>query len=74
MRDNLHGVTVPDGVIARLERAADPATEGRRLCAELIEGLRETPGVSGVHLMAPLQGTEAIVRVIDELNLRRPAP
>ncbi len=73
MRDNLHGVTVPDGVIERLERAADPATEGRRLCAELIAGLRETPGVSGVHLMAPLQGTEAIVQVIDDLDPRRPA-
>ncbi len=73
MRDNLHGVTVPDGVIERLERAADPATEGRRLCTELIAGLRETPGVSGVHLMAPLQGTEAIVQVIDDLDLRRPA-
>jgi methylenetetrahydrofolate reductase (NADPH) len=73
MRDNLHGVSVPDGVIERLERAADPAAEGRRLCAELIEGLRETPGVSGAHLMAPLHGTEAIVQVIDELGLRRPA-
>jgi methylenetetrahydrofolate reductase (NADPH) len=73
MRDNLHGVSVPDRVIERLERAADPATEGRRLCAELIEGLRETAGVSGVHLMAPLQGTEAIARVIEELDLRRPA-
>ena len=71
MRDNLHGVTVPDEVIERLERAADPATEGRRLCTELIAGLRETPGVSGVHLMAPLQGTEAIVRVINDLDLRQ---
>ena len=73
MRDNLHGVTVPDGVIERLERAADPVAEGQRLCGELIEGLRETAGVSGVHLMAPLQGTEAIVRVIEEMDPRRPA-
>jgi methylenetetrahydrofolate reductase (NADPH) len=73
MRENLLGVNVPDGVIERLERAADPATEGRRLCAELIEGLRETAGVSGVHLMAPLKGTEAIARVIDDMTPRRPA-
>jgi methylenetetrahydrofolate reductase (NADPH) len=72
MRDSLHGVSVPDAVIERLERAADPAAEGRRLCVDLIEGLREIPGVSGVHLMAPLQGAEAIARVIDDTGLRRP--
>ena len=73
MRDNLHGVTVPDGIIARLEGAADPASEGRRICMELVEGLRETPGISGVHLMAPLQGTDAILGVLNDVNLHRSA-
>ena len=36
-----------------MEKAADPAAEGRRICAELIEELSTIPGVAGVHLMAP---------------------
>jgi methylenetetrahydrofolate reductase (NADPH) len=66
MNDNLHGVTVPAAVIERLEGAADPAAEGRGLCVELIQGLKEIPGVAGVHVMAPLQGAEAIAQVIEE--------
>ncbi|MDH3473369.1 MAG: methylenetetrahydrofolate reductase [Rhodospirillales bacterium] len=65
MNDTLHGVTVPGAVIERLERAADQAAEGRKLCVELIQGLREIPGVAGVHVMAPLQGAEAIAQVIE---------
>jgi methylenetetrahydrofolate reductase (NADPH) len=65
MNDNLHGVTVPEAVIARLEGAADQAAEGRKLCVELIQGLKEIPGVAGVHVMAPLQGAEAIAQVIE---------
>jgi len=64
MSENLFGVSVPDAVIARLEGAVDQAAEGRRLCVELIEGLREIPGVSGVHIMAPLQKPSAIAEVI----------
>ncbi|MGF1611895.1 MAG: methylenetetrahydrofolate reductase [Kiloniellales bacterium] len=66
MNENLRGVNVPESVIARLERAVDPAAEGRRLCIELIQGLSETPGCAGVHVMAPLQSSEAIAAVIEE--------
>ena len=69
MNDNLHGVTVPEAVIGRLGQAADPAAEGRRICVELIEALREIPGVRGVHIMAPLQGSEAIAAVIEDSGL-----
>lgn len=69
MNDNLHGVTVPDEVIERLEGAADPAAEGRRLCVELIHGLKEIPGVAGVHIMAPLQGADAIAQVIEDSGI-----
>ena len=66
MNDNLFGVTVPDETIARLEGAEDQAAEGRRICVELIQALREVPHVAGVHIMAPLQGSEAIAAVIEE--------
>jgi methylenetetrahydrofolate reductase (NADPH) len=47
-----------------LEAASDQAAEGRRICAELIAGLREIPGVAGAHIMAPAQGPDAIAAVL----------
>jgi methylenetetrahydrofolate reductase (NADPH) len=64
MNENLFGVHVPEATIARLEGAEDQAAEGRAICAELIEGLREMPGPAGAHLMAPAQGTAAIAAVL----------
>ncbi len=70
MDENLHGVSVPEAVIRRLEGAADEAAEGRRICIELMRGLREIPGIAGVHIMAPLQKVDAIRQVIEESGVR----
>ena len=70
MNENLFGVSVPDAVIDRLEKATDAKAEGRRICIELMPGLKEVPGVAGVHVMAPNQGMGAVARVIDEAGLR----
>jgi methylenetetrahydrofolate reductase (NADPH) len=70
MNENLFGVSVPDAVIDRLEKAVDAEAEGRRLCTELMQGLQEVPGVSGVHIMAPNQSMESVAQVIDESGLR----
>lgn len=67
MNKNLFGVHVPDETIARLEGADDARAEGRRICIELIRGLREIDGVAGAHIMAPAQGTDAIVQVLEAL-------
>jgi methylenetetrahydrofolate reductase (NADPH) len=53
MRDNLYGVKIPDSIIERLDQAANPLNEGKRICEELIEKLMQMPGISGVHLMGP---------------------
>jgi methylenetetrahydrofolate reductase (NADPH) len=74
MNENLFGVTVPDAVIERLEKATDARAEGRRICIELMQGLREVPGVSGVHIMAPNLGLDSVAQVIDESGLRSEAP
>jgi 5,10-methylenetetrahydrofolate reductase len=52
MRAHVAGVHIPDHVIARLEGAKDQKLEGRRICIEMIQQLRETKGVSGIHVMA----------------------
>jgi hypothetical protein len=36
-----------------MEGAGDPVREGRKICDELVEQLSETPGIGGVHIMAP---------------------
>lgn len=59
MREKLYGTVIPEVTIARLEAAADPAAEGRRLCLELVQELSSIPGVAGVHVMAP--GNEAAI-------------
>lgn len=67
MNENLFGVHVPDETIGRLEGAEDQRAEGRAICLELIEGLREIPGVAGAHIMAPAQGPDAIAQVLQAL-------
>ena len=52
MRAHVPGLHTPDPVIARLAGAQDAAREGRELCIELIQQIREVRGVVGVHLMA----------------------
>ena len=59
MKEKLFGTIIPDAMIARLESASDPATEGRKLCVELMRELASIPGVAGVHIMAP--GNEAAI-------------
>jgi 5,10-methylenetetrahydrofolate reductase len=64
IRDNVPGVHIPDDVIKRLDGAERPKLEGRRLCMELIQQIREIEGVAGVHVMAYRQ-EEAIAEIID---------
>lgn len=52
MRSNVAGVHIPDAVIQRLAGADKPALEGRQICIDLIQEVREIKGVSGVHIMA----------------------
>ena len=52
MRSNVPGIHIPDSVIERMERAAKPGTEGKRICIELIQQIREIKGVAGIHVMA----------------------
>ncbi|WP_044008436.1 methylenetetrahydrofolate reductase [Leisingera methylohalidivorans] len=52
MRSNVPGIHVPDAVIDRMEKAEKPGQEGKKICVELIQQMREIAGVSGVHVMA----------------------
>ncbi len=64
IRNNVPGVHIPDQVIQRLAGAEKPKQEGKRICLELIQEIREIEGVSGVHVMAYRQ-EEAVAEIID---------
>jgi methylenetetrahydrofolate reductase (NADPH) len=64
MRKNVPGMHVPDAIIARLSGAQDQAREGRNICIELIQEMREIRGVRGVHIMAYRQ-EESVAEIVD---------
>ena len=64
IRTNVPGIHIPDAVIQRLRGADKQRQEGKRLCIELIQQLREISGVSGVHVMAYRQ-EETVAEIID---------
>ena len=70
IRTHVPGVVVPDEVVRRL--AGVPGgrqrMEGKRLCVEIIQQVREIPGVSGVHVMAYRQ-EELVAEIIEEAGL-----
>jgi len=70
MRDNVPGVHIPDAVIERLRKTpkADKRREGKRICVEIIQQVREIEGVHGVHLMAYRQ-EELVAEIVEEAGL-----
>ncbi|RRI01797.1 methylenetetrahydrofolate reductase [Mesorhizobium tamadayense] len=74
MRNNVPGVHIPDAVIKRLEGAADQKKEGKQLCIDIINEVKEVEGVSGIHVMAYRQ-EEYVAQIVHEsgvLKGRRP--
>jgi 5,10-methylenetetrahydrofolate reductase len=68
MRDKVWGVEVPDELIRRMERADDEGEEGKRICVEVIERLRETEGVAGCHVMA-VAWEESVPEILERAGI-----
>jgi methylenetetrahydrofolate reductase (NADPH) len=71
MREKLFGTTIPDGLVRRLEKAADPRAEGRKICVELLQQLAEVPGVAGAHVMAPMNFAEIPAAIVESGVVRK---
>ena len=69
MKDKLFGTIIPEAMIERMERAADPVGEGERIATELIAEVARISQVAGVHIMAP-NNDEAVPVVIREARQR----
>jgi methylenetetrahydrofolate reductase (NADPH) len=75
IKEKLFGAVIPDALIERMERASDPASEGRRICIDMVRELTDVPHVTGVHIMAP--GNDAAVPEIIKTardSIKRLAP
>lgn len=59
------GIHIPDSVIKRLEGAQDQKKEGKQLCIDIINEVKEIKGVSGVHVMAYRQ-EEYVAEIVHE--------
>ena len=68
LRTKVPGVYVPDVVAERMRKAQDKRAEGKKICAEIIQQVREIPGVAGIHMMAYKQ-EEAGLEIIEEAGL-----
>lgn len=75
MRTRVPGVWIPDEIVNRLAKTppSRQAEEGKRICIEIIQQVREIEGVHGVHVMAYRQ-EETVAEIIHRAGLfpRRP--
>lgn len=72
LRTKVPGIHVPDEVLRRMrgvpsERVTE---EGMRLCVEIVQALRETPGVAGIHVMA-FGNEPAVGELVERARLPR---
>lgn len=74
MADQVPGVVIPPQIVQRMDEAGDKEGQqetGVAIALELIEKLKKTPGLNGMHIMAV--HWEAIVpRLIEEADVPRP--
>jgi len=74
IRANVPGIHIPDAVIDRIAGATNEKAEGKKICIEMMQQIREMPGVSGVHVMAYRQ-EEFVAEIVAESGVlagRRP--
>jgi methylenetetrahydrofolate reductase (NADPH) len=75
MAEDVPGVVIPDEIVKRMDDVGDDkeaqAETGVAIALEMIEKLRMTPGISGVHMMA-VHWESIVPRLMDDGNLPRP--
>lgn len=70
MRTKVPGVYVPDEIVKRLSQTPKDKQRavGKQICVEIIQQVREIPGVAGVHVMAYRQ-EELVAEIVEEAGL-----
>ena len=70
MANKLAGMEVDPEIVYRMEKTprAAQAEEGIKICCELIEQVREIPGIAGLHIMA-VRWAESIPEIVKRSGL-----
>lgn len=74
MADDVPGVVIPPDLVKRMDEAGDKEgqqQEGVRIALEIIEKLKNTPGIAGMHIMA-VHWESIVPRLIEQAQLPRP--
>ncbi|MBI4282627.1 MAG: methylenetetrahydrofolate reductase [Chloroflexi bacterium] len=71
MRDRVPGMDVPDEIVKRMEGVErnQARKEGIKISVEIIQQMREIPGVAGVHIMA-MEWEEAVGEILEAAGLK----
>ncbi len=68
MKNFVPGLDVTDEVIQRLQDAKDQREEGINICVDIINQVKEIPGVAGVHVMA-IEWEQAVPEIVSRAGL-----
>ena len=70
MASKLPGIDIPEEIVVRMTKTpkAAQALEGIDICCEIIEQVREIPGIAGFHIMA-VSWPEAIAEIVSRSGL-----
>ena len=70
MRTKVPGVVIPDQIIERLKKTPkeNQQEEGKKICVEIIEEVREIEGIAGIHIMAYRQ-EELVAEIVEQSGL-----
>jgi len=70
MAANVPGMDVPDKIVDRMKKTPKEkrADEGIKICTEIIQQVREIPGINGVHIMA-IEWEEAVPKIVEGAGL-----
>jgi len=70
MRTKVPGVVIPDQYVDRLKKTPKEKQqeEGKKICIELIEQIREIDGIAGIHIMAYRQ-EELVAEIVEQAGL-----
>lgn len=74
MADEVPGVVIPPEIVHRMDEAGDKESQqetGVEIALELIEKLKHTDGISGMHVMA-VHWEQIVPRLVEEAELPRP--
>lgn len=74
MANDVPGVVLPPEIVKRMDGAGDSQgqqEEGVAIALEIIERLKNTPGINGMHVMA-VHWEEIVPRLVEEAGVPRP--